>query len=150
MIWARSCFSCIPAYGHTNPTLGVVRELTARGHQVWYYSYNFMREKIEAAGAVFVSCDDNDMEQKLMPKDAARLGKDMAFSMQIIPLRSFSPARIPFRISMCLWGRRSVRRPVKSERFGRSLYIFRWERSTMICCLCTSGVSPRLPEQSIR
>ena len=46
---AKIVFFCIPAHGHTNPTLGVVRELTARGHQVWYYSYAPFREKIEAA-----------------------------------------------------------------------------------------------------
>lgn len=77
-------FFCIPAHGHTNPTLGVVRELVARGHQVWYFSYNTMREKIESAGATFVSCDDYDMEQKLTPKDSVRVGKDLAFSTKIL------------------------------------------------------------------
>ena len=77
-------FFCIPAHGHTNPTLGVVRELTARGHEVWYYSYQMFREKIESAGAVFVPCDDFDMEQKLSPKDTARVGKDLAFSTKIL------------------------------------------------------------------
>lgn len=77
-------FFCIPAHGHTNPTLGVVRELISRGHQVWYYSYNVMREKIEATGATFVSCDDYDMEQRLSPKDAVRVGKDIAFSTKIL------------------------------------------------------------------
>ncbi len=81
---SKIVFFCIPAHGHTNPTLGVVRELVSRGHQVWYYSYNMMREKIEAAGAAFVSCDDYDMEQKLNAKDAARIGKDMAFSIKIL------------------------------------------------------------------
>lgn len=81
---SRIVFFCIPAHGHTNPTLGVVRELVNRGHQVWYYSYNVMREKIESAGATFVSCDDYDMEQKLTPKDAVRVGKDLAFSTQIL------------------------------------------------------------------
>jgi len=81
---SKIVFFCIPAHGHTNPTLGVVRELVARGHQVWYYSYNMLREKIESAGAVFVSCDDYDMEQKLVPKDAARIGKDLAFSTRIL------------------------------------------------------------------
>ena len=77
-------FFCIPAHGHTNPTLGVVRELVSRGHQVWYYSYNIMREKIESAGATFISCDDYDMEQKLSSKDSARLGKDLAFSTKVL------------------------------------------------------------------
>ena len=81
---SKIVFFCIPAHGHTNPTLGVVRELVSRGHQVWYYSYNMMREKIEAAGATFLSCDDYDTEQKLQAKDAARIGKDLAFSTKIL------------------------------------------------------------------
>ena len=47
---------CIPAYGHTNPTLGVVRELTGAGHEVTYFSFERFREEIEAAGAAFVPC----------------------------------------------------------------------------------------------
>lgn len=70
---SKIVFFCIPAHGHTNPTLEVVKELVRGGHQVWYYSYNAMREKIESAGAVFVSCDDYDMELKLTQTDAAGL-----------------------------------------------------------------------------
>jgi len=81
---SRIVFFCIPAHGHTNPTLGVVRELVSRGHEVWYYSYNIMREKIESTGATFISCDDYDTEQKLSAKDSARVGKDLAFSTKIL------------------------------------------------------------------
>ena len=81
---SKIVFFCIPAHGHTNPTLGVVRELISRGHKVFYYSYNMMREKIEATGAFFVSCDEYDQEQRLNAKDGARLGKDLAFSTQIL------------------------------------------------------------------
>lgn len=81
---SKIVFFCIPAHGHTNPTLGVVRELVHRGHEVTYYSYNLMREKIESAGATFISCDDYDMEQKLDPKDAVRVGKDLAFSTNLL------------------------------------------------------------------
>ncbi len=77
-------FFCIPAHGHTNPTLGVVKELVSRGHQVWYYSYNTMREKIESAGATFISCDDYDTQQNLSAKDSTRVGKDLAFSTKIL------------------------------------------------------------------
>ena len=77
-------FFCIPAHGHTNPTLGVVRELTARGHKVWYYSYELFREKIEAAGAHFVSCDAYDAEQKLKPEDGARVANDLGFSTKLL------------------------------------------------------------------
>lgn len=81
---SKIVFFCIPAHGHTNPTLSVVRELTGKGHEVWYYSYNILREKIESTGAKFVSCDEYDTEQKLTPKDAARIGKDFAFSTKIL------------------------------------------------------------------
>ena len=81
---ARIVFFCIPAHGHTNPTLGVVRELTARGHEVLYYSYNQMREKIQEAGAKFVSCNDFDAEQHLSQEEASRIGSDMALSTRVL------------------------------------------------------------------
>ena len=81
---SKIVFFCIPAHGHTNPTLGVVKELVSRGHEVWYYSYNIMREKIKSAGATFISCDDYDREQNLSDKDSTRVGKDIAFSTKIL------------------------------------------------------------------
>ena len=77
-------FFCIPAHGHTNPTLGVVRELVSRGHRVRYYSYEMLREKIEAAGAEFIPCDEFDAEMNLSPADAARIGKDLALSTRVL------------------------------------------------------------------
>ena len=81
---AKIVFFCIPAHGHTNPTLNVVRELISRGHEVWYYSYNSMREKIEATGAKFIACDDYDAQQRIRPEEGARLGKDLAFSTHLL------------------------------------------------------------------
>ena len=77
-------FFCIPAHGHTNPTLGVVKELVSRGHQVWYYSYDLFRDKIQATGATYVSCDPYDAELRLSPHDAARLGQDLVLSTQVL------------------------------------------------------------------
>jgi len=81
---SRIAFFCIPAHGHTNPTLGVVRELVSRGHEVRYYSYESMREKIEGSGAQFIPCDEYDTQQKLTPQDGARIGSDIAFSTKIL------------------------------------------------------------------
>ncbi|MDD5894190.1 MAG: glycosyltransferase [Coriobacteriaceae bacterium] len=53
----RVLWFCIPAYGHTNPTIEVVRELVRRGSEVRYYSFEEFRERIEGAGAQFVACD---------------------------------------------------------------------------------------------
>lgn len=81
---SKIVFFCIPAYGHTNPTLGVVKELIQRGNDVWYYSYTPFREKIESLGANFIACDDYDTEQKLSPKEAARIGDNLALSTRVL------------------------------------------------------------------
>lgn len=81
---SKIVFFCIPAHGHTNPTLGVVRELVRRGHQVKYYSYEPFRSVIEAAGANFVPCDAYDAQLGLTPKDGERIGKDLAFSTHVL------------------------------------------------------------------
>lgn len=81
---SKIVFFCIPAHGHTNPTLGVVRELVRRGHQVKYYSYEPFRSVIEAAGADFVPCDAYDAQLGLTPKDGERIGKDLAFSTHVL------------------------------------------------------------------
>ncbi|MEO1286161.1 MAG: macrolide family glycosyltransferase [Chloroflexota bacterium] len=52
---AKIAFINIPAYGHTNPTLPVVRELVSNGHHVLYYSSNEFREIIESTGVDFRS-----------------------------------------------------------------------------------------------
>ncbi len=80
----RIVFFNIPAHGHTNPTLGVVRELIRRGHTVLYYSYENMREKIEQTGATFVPCDAYDGEMRLPPRQAVKIGKNLALSTRVL------------------------------------------------------------------
>jgi MGT family glycosyltransferase len=43
----------IPAHGHTNPTLSVMRELVARGHEALYYNAAWFREKVAPTGVDF-------------------------------------------------------------------------------------------------
>lgn len=43
------------AYGHINPTLALVKELTNSGEEILYFSTEEFREKIETAGAGFIS-----------------------------------------------------------------------------------------------
>ncbi len=114
---SKIAFFCIPASGHTNPTLEVVKELIRRGHEVRYYSYDIMKNKIEATGATYVSCDKYDCEQNLCPEDAARVGKDVAFSTNILvettlalgekvceDMREYQPDCI-VADSMAVWGK---------------------------------------------
>lgn len=74
---------CIPAHGHTNPTLAVVKELTSAGHQVFYFSFEQFRDKIEKSGAIFIGCDgyDFEMEDK---GNADRVGKDKAYATELL------------------------------------------------------------------
>lgn len=74
---------CIPAHGHTNPTLGLVRALADAGHRIYYFSFEMFREKIENAGAIFIACDgyDFEMEDK---ENADRVGKDKAFAVELL------------------------------------------------------------------
>src|SRR5699024_11789292 len=73
---SKIAFFSIPAHGHINPTIPVVAELVKRGHQVWYYSFLEFQEKIEAAGARFIACDEYlpQISQKELDRKA---GKDL-------------------------------------------------------------------------
>ena len=73
----------LPAYGHTNPTLAVVKELTGAGHEVFYFSFETFRERLEQAGAHFIGCDgyDFEMEDK---ENADRIGKDKVFATELL------------------------------------------------------------------
>ncbi|MBW5446410.1 hypothetical protein GE107_10095 [Cohnella sp. CFH 77786] len=55
---SRVVFFGIDLHGHVNPTLGLVRALVERGEEVVYYSGEAFRERIEAAGAVFVPYEE--------------------------------------------------------------------------------------------
>ena len=114
---SKIAFFCIPAHGHTNPTLEVVKKLIQQGHEVRYYSYECMREKIEATGVEYISCDDYDFEQKLTPADGKRIAEDMSFAIEILvnstlamdaalleQIKQWNPDCI-VADSMALWGK---------------------------------------------
>lgn len=119
---SKIAFFCIPASGHTNPTLAVVRALTQAGHTVRYYSFEAFRPRIEAAGAQFVACDAFNMEMKLSPHDGARIARDTAFATQVLvettlamdaqllrDLQSFAP-QVVVADSMAMWGKLLARK----------------------------------------
>ena len=81
---SKIVFFCIPAYGHTNHTLEVVKALISKGNEVLYYSFNMMKEKIESTGGTFISCDKYNNIINLTNKDASRISKDLGFSIKVI------------------------------------------------------------------
>lgn len=114
---SKIAFFCIPAHGHTNPTLEVVKELIHQGNEVRYYSYECMREKIESTGAEYISCDEYDFEQKLTPADGKRIAEDVSFATEILvnstlamdvalleQIKQWNPDCI-VADSMALWGK---------------------------------------------
>ncbi|MDU2683424.1 MAG: glycosyltransferase, partial [Clostridium sp.] len=112
---SKIIFFCIPASGHTNPTIEVVRELVSRGNEVWYYSFNEFKDKIQDAGANFISCDDYLPE--LRPEDEKKIGKDFPALIEMVvdttisldkkvcaELESIKPDCI-VSDSLCFWGK---------------------------------------------
>jgi MGT family glycosyltransferase len=112
---SKIVFFCIPAYGHTNPTIPVVQELANRGHEVWYYSFSTFKERIESAGARFIGCDEYLPE--LRPEDEKKIGKDFAALIEMVvdttisldnkvcrELQEFKPDCI-VSDSICFWGK---------------------------------------------
>lgn len=107
---------CIPAHGHTNPMLPVVRELVRRGDAVRFYSFSEFREKIENTGAVYVSCDG--FLPALSKREAAKLKAVSATDMSIQDIRitlamdqflrdefaEFAPD-VVYSDSVCFWGK---------------------------------------------
>ena len=81
---SRIAFFCIPAHGHTNPTLEVVKDLIRQGHEVKYYSYECMKDKIINTGAEYISCDAYDYEQSISPSDGKKIAEDMSFAMEVL------------------------------------------------------------------
>jgi len=50
---SKVIFFSIPAHGHTNPTLPLVKELVQQGEEVIYYSTETFKEKVIATGAIY-------------------------------------------------------------------------------------------------
>ncbi|HEX2620584.1 MAG TPA: macrolide family glycosyltransferase [Phototrophicaceae bacterium] len=50
---AKIAYIGIPAHGHTNPTLPVMKELRERGHEVLYYNTASFQTKVEPTGVDF-------------------------------------------------------------------------------------------------
>lgn len=112
---SKIVFFCIPAYGHTNPTIEVVRELVKRGHQVHYYSFHEFRSRIEEAGAICIPCDvymppaPKDLDKKV-GRDLSSLVDmtiDVTLAMEdkvLSELRAWKPDCI-VSDSICIWGK---------------------------------------------
>lgn len=114
-VMSKIVFFSIAAHGHTNPTIEIVRALTHRGHSVRYYSYEMFRERIEAAGAVFIPCDTymppvmKNLERRVKYDFSGliEMVTNVTISMEdkvCAELQDFQPDCI-VADSMCIWGK---------------------------------------------
>jgi MGT family glycosyltransferase len=108
----------LPAHGHVNPTLPVVTELIARGHQVLYYNTEEFRPQIERTGAEFRAypppmpsiaetqriVNENLVQVTLL---ILRLSQHLTGFM-LEELRREQPDLVMYD-SICLWGMQSAR-----------------------------------------
>ena len=107
----RYLFFNVPAYGHINPTLAVVKELVNRGHHVTYYAFDQFRSKIESTGAEYRSYNQGSQAM-----NALKAGNFLALMRMIIDVtsdglqelldevRAIDPDCI-IHDSLCLWGK---------------------------------------------
>ena len=111
---AEIAFFCIPAHGHTNPTLPVVKALTDMGHRVTYYSFAPFRSEIEAAGARFVDCGAGNAvaaaSGNAVARDitvSTRLIVDTTLALQDMALKSLKALKPDVIVadSVAFWGK---------------------------------------------
>jgi MGT family glycosyltransferase len=107
---ATICFFSIPATGHVNPALPLVRALVARGDRVVFFDTPEFQNKVQVTGAEFRAMDlDYDFvprQDVLAPFKA--MGRIIEQSFRVIPpglaeTRALQPDLILYD-SMCPWG----------------------------------------------
>ncbi len=82
----RITFYSLPAHGHINPTLGVVKTLVEHGHQVTYYSIHQFRDKITFHGATFKAYELPHINlQHISPNSIELLTLLMKITLHLLP-----------------------------------------------------------------
>lgn len=137
---ARIVFMNIPAQGHTNPTLAVVKELVRRGDTVIYYSFTKFQAAIESTGAEFRSYDqelpiDPDSPDPNLVRYATELLETAQLLVpQLLPRVVAEKPDAIIHDSLCAWG----------------LIIARSLKLPSICSISTFAISPRVAVTSFR
>lgn len=107
---ANAVFFNIPFYGHVNPTLSLIAELTRRGEHITYYASETFRPAIERAGAAFRGIDTYFTERTAVDENLVRNAYTLIHAAQeILPVllaetRANPPDYVIYD-SLCIWGR---------------------------------------------
>ncbi|WP_051579682.1 macrolide family glycosyltransferase [Pseudonocardia acaciae] len=85
----------MPAAGHVNPSLPLVRELTGRGVRVTYYTASEFREPVERAGAEFRPYPPGSIS----PQDIAEATRSGSSVRVVIRLLTATESLLPFLLA---------------------------------------------------
>lgn len=99
----------MPAHGHVNPTLPLVRELTAQGHAVTYFNTARFQDAIVSAGAEFAEYPNSELFNSLEAENPFELAFHLwAAADGIMPfLQNYVADGCDAIVhdSLCVWGR---------------------------------------------
>lgn len=108
---ARVVFFNIPAYGHINPTLPVIKELAARNEEIFYYATDEFQNAIESTGTNFCSYDIAQLtDQNIIIEDVFQVSYSLLnVALQFLKnkleeIKSKKPDYIIYD-TMCPWGK---------------------------------------------
>ena len=107
---ARIVVLNIPARGHINPTLALVRELVTRGETVIYYSFSEFQSAIEATGAEFrsyeqpLNFDPTSPDPNIFRFATQLLETSQMLIPQLLPQVQADAPDIIIHDSLCHWG----------------------------------------------
>lgn len=104
-------FFGFPVYGHTAPTIGLVKELVKQGNKVTYINNENFRTLIESSGAIFVNYNTGTLDEKTNKKfsNVELRERHLQAALEIEPwiLKNFSPQDYDVVIydQLAIWGK---------------------------------------------
>lgn len=109
---ARIAYVGLPAHGHTNPTLPVMKALVERGYEVLYYNAESFREKVAPTGVAFRALPEPMPTERELSEalheliDASVMIAEMSRPLTRFLIGAFGRERIDLVIydSVAMWG----------------------------------------------
>mgnify|MGYP001560630971 CR=1 FL=1 len=105
----KAMFFNLPAHGHVNPTIPLVKEIIKSGDTVIYYNIREFQKKIESSGAEFRTCSEIEEHEIFLAENPFELANSLwnasedFFPFFISEIEKEKPDFI-IHDSLCTWG----------------------------------------------